>query len=93
MRPRITISRNQDGEIEIWLNEAGRDLFVRELNALGESNDHFHLTSDDVVSGVLLSGIPYRDTDQVFEWGKVLFRPDAWDKKYYPHVLDAADTS
>jgi len=29
MKPRITISKSQDGELEIWLNEAGRDLLVR----------------------------------------------------------------
>lgn len=88
MRPRITISKNENKEIEIWINEAGRDLLVRELSGLSESNDHFHLTSDAVVSGVLLEKIPYRDTDEVFEWGKVLFRPDAWDKIYFPHVLN-----
>jgi hypothetical protein len=22
------------------------------------------------------------------EWGKILFRPDEWDAKYYAHVLE-----
>jgi hypothetical protein len=32
-----------NGELEIWLNEAGRDLLVKELQALNEKNEHFHL--------------------------------------------------
>jgi hypothetical protein len=88
MTPRITISKNKDRELEIWLNEAGRDLLVKELNALSERNDHFHLSPSSSPLDVPIRTIPYRDTDEVFEWGKVLFRPDQWDARVFPHVLD-----
>ena len=42
MKPRITINTNKAGELEIWLNEAGRDLLVRELLRFSEQSDHFH---------------------------------------------------
>lgn len=87
MRPRITISNNKDGELEIWLNASGRDLLVRELQHLSEDSDHFHLGPDDLISEVLVQSLAYREGDQVIEWGKVLFRPDEWDAKHFPHVL------
>ena len=34
MSARITFSLASDGELEIWLNEQGRDLLVRELQNL-----------------------------------------------------------
>jgi hypothetical protein len=43
MKPRITINTTADGELEIWVNEAGRDLLVKELQHLSERSDHFHL--------------------------------------------------
>jgi hypothetical protein len=91
MQPRITISRSKDGELEIWLNPTGRDLLVRELQHLNERNDHFHLMPDDMPGEVPTRGRAYREGDQVFQWGKVLFRPDDWDARYYPHVLDKAE--
>ena len=33
---RPVINSNKDGELEIWLNEAGRDLLVKELQCLSE---------------------------------------------------------
>jgi len=36
------------GEFEIWLNEEGRDLLVREQQALDQTNDHFHMMPSDV---------------------------------------------
>ena len=64
MSSRITINRNKDGELEIWLNEDGRDLLVRELQRLSEKNDHFHLGPEDI-SDVQLSDLAYRDGDTV----------------------------
>ena len=87
-RPRITLGRNADGELEIWLNEAGRDLLVRELQNLSESSDHFHLEPEGLGGEVPLQSKGYRPGDEVLDRGKVLFRPDRWDAQYFPHVLD-----
>jgi hypothetical protein len=91
MKPRITISRSKDGEFEIYLNPAGRDLLVRELQHLSENSDHFHFMPDDMDGEVPARSRAYREGDEVMQWGKVLFRPDEWDARYYPHVLDEAD--
>jgi hypothetical protein len=48
MSARITFNLAANGEFEIWLNEQGRDLLVRELQQLGEKNDHFHLGPADI---------------------------------------------
>ena len=85
MKPRITINTTPSGEIEIWLNEQGRDLLVRELQALDEKNDHFHLSPLEFVE---TSTRAYRSTDTTLEYGKVLFRTDEWDRRHYPHVME-----
>jgi hypothetical protein len=85
---RITISRNAGGELEILLNEPGRDLLVRELKALSESSDHFHLGPEEYGGEVPVRLRAYRESDEIIGWAKVLFRPDAWDAEYFPHVLD-----
>ena len=92
MKPRITINTNKDGELEIWLNDAGRDLRVKELQGLSVKNDHFHLQPEGF-SEVPLQSRAYREGDQLLEWGKVLFRPDDWDRPYFPHVLERTDPS
>ena len=89
MKPRITINTNRDGELEIWLNPAGRDLLVRELQSLTEKSDHFHFGPANLDGEVPVQSIAYREGDQVFEFGKVMFRPDGWDAEYFPHVLPA----
>ncbi|WP_372781262.1 hypothetical protein [Phenylobacterium sp.] len=86
MKARITFNMSEDGELEIWLNAAGRDLLVRELQGLNEKWDHFHFGPEDMAE-VEVSSIAYRATDTLLEWGKILFRPDEWDADYYPHVL------
>jgi hypothetical protein len=90
MSPRITINRNKDGELEIWLNEAGRDVLVKELQHLSETSDHFHFMPSDLGAGaeVAVRSRPYREDDEIIEWGKVMFRPDRWDAEHFPHVLD-----
>jgi hypothetical protein len=87
MGARITVSLTAKGEFEIWLNEQGRDLLVRKLQHLSEKNDHFHLGPKDI-GEVEVSSRSYRPDDKVLEYGKVLFRTDAWDMEYFPHVLD-----
>lgn len=86
MDARITVNITASGELEIWLNEQGRDLLVRELQRLGEKHEHFHFGHNEI-GEVELSTRPYRPDDRVLEYGKVLFRTDAWDKQYYPHVF------
>jgi len=86
MSPRITVNLTTDGEFEIWLNEEGRDLLVSKLRRLGEENDHFHL-GPKKMGEVEVSSTPYRPDDKVLEYGKVLFRTDAWDRQYFPHVF------
>ena len=83
MKPRITINTTKDGEIEIWLNPAGRDVLVRELLALSEKWDHFHFNPEEIK----LSGQSYRPDDTIFEYGKVYFRTEEWDKKHFPHLF------
>ncbi|WP_432768698.1 MAG: hypothetical protein HEQ22_15245 [Sphingopyxis sp.] len=87
MKPRITINSSETGDLEIWLNEAGRDLLVKKLQNLTEQSDHFHLGPEYLNGDVPVQVIPYRDDDKIIERGKVLFRPDHWDRKYFPHVL------
>jgi hypothetical protein len=87
MSARITINLAADGVFEMWLNEQGRDLLVRELRHLSEKWDHFHLGPAET-GEVVISSRPYRPNDKVFEYGKVYLRTDAWDKEYFPHVLD-----
>ena len=87
MKPRITMNTDADGVLEIWLNEQGRDLLVRELQALSEKSDHFHLGSFGGAD-VQVKDRAYRPTDTVLHAGKVLFRTDEWDRRYFPHVIE-----
>lgn len=48
MKPRITINTNKEGELELWVNELGRDLLVRELQHLSERSDHFHFGPEEL---------------------------------------------
>lgn len=88
MRPRITIDR-RDGELRIWLNPAGRDLLVRELQGLNERNDHFHLGPEEFDGEVPTQSLAYEAGAEVIGWGRVLYRPDEWDAEHFPHVLKA----
>ncbi|MDO8380975.1 hypothetical protein [Phenylobacterium sp.] len=92
MKPRITVSVQPDGSFDIHVNEAGRELLVKELQHLSERWDHFHLDHwDDPemadATEAPLSAIPYRPDDRVLLNGKVSFRPDHWDREYFPHVM------
>jgi hypothetical protein len=84
VKPRITMNLTAGGELEIWVNKGGRDLLVRELQKLNESNEHFHLSPDGEVA---TSTTAYSPTDKIIWSGKVLFRTDEWDKQYFPHVI------
>ena len=78
MKPRITINLTAAGQLEIWLNESGRDLFVEQLRRLNEKNDHFHLAPEDW-SEVQVSTRAYQPDDKLLLYGKVLFRTEEWD--------------
>jgi hypothetical protein len=86
MTARITMNLNATDELEIWLNPEGRDILVKELQGLTETNDHFHL-GPRTFGEVEVSNRPYRSDDKLLEYGKILFRTDAWDNEYFPHVL------
>jgi len=90
MKPRITISLRQDGELEIFVNESGRDLLLAELSHLSRDSDHFHLGVGEH-SEVELQPVAYKDGETLIEQAKVMFRPDDWDREYFPHVM--ADAS
>ncbi|MDD1534116.1 MULTISPECIES: hypothetical protein [unclassified Bradyrhizobium] len=87
MAARITLDINSAGEFELWHNPEGRDLLVKQLLALNETNEHFHLMPSEVPSDVEVSTRPYRPSDKLLEYGKVLFRLDEWDARDFPHVL------
>jgi hypothetical protein len=92
MRARVTVSVRPDGSFEIFVNEAGRELLIKELVGLSERWDHFHLDHYDDpdiadATDVPLSGIPYDADDRVLLNGKVLYRPDNWDAEHFPHVM------
>lgn len=97
MTARITICIRADGSFELLLNEAGRDLMIEELQRLDHKWDHFHMDHYDDpdiadATDVILSTIPYRDGDTVIEHGKILLRPDDWDRQHFPHVMKANPT-
>jgi hypothetical protein len=67
-----------DGELELWLNPEGRDVLVRQLQALSIARDHFHLGSWEGAE-IELKTQPHRPTDTILHAGKVMFRADEWD--------------
>ncbi|SLN56960.1 hypothetical protein ROA7450_02955 [Roseovarius albus] len=88
MKSRITLSLTEEGQFEMHLNEKGRDDLIELLQSLDRDCEHFHLAPEDYGMDCAVSEIPYRETDRVFTWGKILFRPDDWDREYFPHVMD-----
>lgn len=60
-KPRITISTGPTGFLEVCVNEAGRDLLVKELQGLSEQWDHFHLDPEGLEMDVPTQSIPYTD--------------------------------
>ena len=88
MSARITASLTVDGELELFLNEEGRDLLVTELQRLAKTtgNDHFHLGAFEGAE-VEMRSVPYHPSDNIIWSGKVMLRPDDWDAEHFPHVL------
>ena len=92
-KPRITIQVSEEGGasgvVELFINEEGRELLLKELQDLSKDNDHFHLFAPEwgAPHGVL-SLKSYSEDAATAGHFKVLFRPDDWDRKYYPHLMD-----
>jgi len=91
-KARITVSVRPDDKFEISMNEAGREVLIRELQVLSKRWDHIHLDCTDGwpdphATEVVLSSIPYNEGDKVLLNGKLIFRPDDWDEKNFPHVM------
>ena len=92
-KPRITfaIERSKSGglgELQIYLNPEGRDLLVEELTGLNERWDHIHLQDENWTVDVPLRTRAYHlEREEIIDCVKILFRPDDWDAKYFPHVL------
>ena len=88
MKARITLQLTKEGQLEILLNEAGRNKLVEHLRSLSRTNDHFHMAPAEFGMECAVSEKPYRASDQVLAWGKILLRPDDWDAEHFPHVLE-----
>jgi hypothetical protein len=88
LKSRLTISIDQEGVLEIFLNEAARDRLIEELQRLNFNSDHFHLAVGEL-SEVELRGIPYRASDRIIDSAKVMLRPDDWDRRHFSHVLES----
>ncbi len=91
-QPRITVEIIGNGApsvVHLSVNEEGLKILLDELRALSRNSDHFHLFAPEwgVPDGPL-SLKPYGDNAATAGHLKVLFRPDDWDKKYYPHLFE-----
>ena len=96
-KPRITLQfqKSEDGTVygaDLFLNSAGVALLIEELKSLSESNDYFHFVSPEWEPDGELSTIPYGKNETVGQHLKVLFRPDKWDREYYPHLFADCDS-
>ncbi len=97
-KPRITfgVKKDEQGEpveVLLYVNRAGRDQLVAELQNLSEQSDHFHMQPDELIPEVLIGDVPYEAGEVMPSHVKVMFRPDEWDRQYFPHVMkdDEAD--
>lgn len=91
-KPRITfvVKKDEQGEpaeVYLYVNPEGRDQLVAELKHLSEKSDHFHMQPDELIAEVPIGDVPY-ESDDIIPWHvKVMFRPDEWDRQYFPHVM------
>jgi hypothetical protein len=84
MAPRITLNLTADGELEIWLNAEGS--FGQKTTRAVREKRPFHL-GPSPNGEIEVSSRTYRSDDKLLDYGKVLFRADAWDVEHYPHVM------
>lgn len=98
-RPRLTITvkKSRDGspgEVALYLNPEARAEFIRQLQALDETDDHFHMmVSDWGDADVALDMTPYTDAEHLIQSAKVMLRYDSWDAEYFPHVMQSSSTA
>ncbi len=95
-KSRITIvinksDKGEPNEVLIYLNQEGRDELVSELQNLSKGSDHFHMQPEEWAMEVPLRMIPYNEGEIIPAHVKVVFRPDDWDRQYFPHVMEDAD--
>ena len=93
---RITVGVNQESdgiisEVVLYLNESGTNDLIRELQSLSEQSDHFHLFSKMIDDDGILRTKTYSENEKTSPALKVCFRPDKWDREFYPEVFDDDD--
>jgi len=93
-KPRITaaVRKNEAGEpseMYLYLNPEGRALLIAELLKLDEHDDHLHLLPEEGGCDVPLQVKAYDpERELLVRHVKILYRTDAWDEKYFPHVME-----
>ena len=93
-KPRITVTytRGESGELDevlFYMNPEGRDLFVEELKRLDENWDHLHMQAEEWTVDLPLRMKAYTpDKEELVSAVKMMLRPEEWDRKYFPHVLE-----
>jgi len=92
-KPLITVAytRGEDGqpdEVLFYMNPEGRDLLVKELSNLDERWDHIHLQDEESTIELPLQTKAYRADEQIVYAVKMMLRPEEWDRKHFPHVLE-----
>ena len=93
-RVTIEVDATNDGvpcSVELFLNAEAIRHLILELGSLSESKDHFHWFAPEwgPPQGEL-SLIPYHKERVTAGQLKVTFRPDHWDRQYFPHVFGNA---
>lgn len=92
-KPRITcvLTKDESGEpvsVYLYLNPEGRDLLADELRRLDERWDHLHIQPEEWTVELPLQIKAYvPDAETVIQDVKIMYRPDAWDEQYFPHVM------
>ena len=98
-KPRITVVVNKDDEGEpvevlFYFNPEGRDLLVKELLHLDERWDHLHMQPEEWTIDLPLQTKAYvPESEVVMEHVKMMYRLDAWDEEYFPHVMSDGESS
>lgn len=93
-KPRITCVVTSNQEVFFYLNPEGRDLLVKELLRLDEQWEHLHIQPEEWTVDLPLQAKAYApDQETAVHHVKIMYRPDAWDEEYFPHVMKEGDAS
>ncbi len=92
-KPRITVELSEEGGasgvVNLLLNEEGRALLITSLQSLSRENDHFHMFAPEWgADNEPLSLKPYKEGSSTAGHLKVHYRPDDWDREYFPHLFE-----